>query len=113
MAGALLSVKCYSFVRKIMNESRNFEVAHLEEEEEEERKKEQHFGCLATFWFGTFMMLFRTTGCGFVMKILEVERYIVIKAYKLRDFLYNHILRVHAIPTHRVYRLYDNIMEIA
>jgi len=40
-----------------MNESQNFELAHLEEEEEE-RKKEQHFGCLATFWFGTFMTLF-------------------------------------------------------
>ena len=47
-----------------MKESRNFELAHLEEEEEEEEiKKEQHFGCLATFWFGIFVMLFRTTGC--------------------------------------------------
>jgi len=48
-----------------MKESRNFELAYLEEEEEEEeeRKKEQHFGCLATFWFGIFVMLFRTTGC--------------------------------------------------
>ena len=46
-----------------MKESRNFELAHLEEEEEE-RKKEQHFVCLATFWFGIFVMLFRSTGCG-------------------------------------------------
>jgi len=28
----------------------------------EERKKEKHFGRLATFWFGTFVMLFSTTG---------------------------------------------------
>ena len=58
MAGTLLSVKCCSFVRKkIMKESQNFELAHLEEEqeEEEERKKEQHFGFQATFWFGNFL----------------------------------------------------------
>jgi len=47
-------------VKKSMKESRNFELAYLEEEE---RKKGQHFGCLATFWFGIFVMLFRTTGC--------------------------------------------------
>jgi len=29
----------------------------------EEEEKENHFGHLVTFWFGTFMMLFRTTGC--------------------------------------------------
>jgi len=25
--------------------------------------KEKHFGHLVTFWFGTFAMLFSTTGC--------------------------------------------------
>jgi len=27
------------------------------------KKKEKHFGHLATFWFGTFTMLFSATGC--------------------------------------------------
>jgi len=27
------------------------------------KKKEKHFGHLATFWFGTFVMLYSTTGC--------------------------------------------------
>ena len=30
---------------------------------EEEEEEEKHFGCLATFWFGTFTMLFSATGC--------------------------------------------------
>ena len=34
-----------------------------DEEEEEESKKEKHFGRVVTFWFGTFSMLFSTTGC--------------------------------------------------
>jgi len=29
----------------------------------EEKKKGKHFGGLATFWFGTFAMLFSATGC--------------------------------------------------
>jgi len=36
------------------------------EEEEEEKEKggeRKHFGHLATFWFGTFAMLFSATGC--------------------------------------------------
>ena len=37
--------------------SRNFELAWLK------KKKEKHFGCLATFWFGTLVMLFRATRC--------------------------------------------------
>ena len=48
------------------------------------------------------------------MKTLEDEWYVVIKAYTckftifeiLRDILCYHILRVCAIPTYRVYRLY-------
>ena len=34
------------------------ENAEEEEEEEEEEEDEDDFGCLATFWFGTFAMLF-------------------------------------------------------
>ena len=30
------------------------QLAHL-------KKKKTHFGCLVTFWFGTFTMFFRTT----------------------------------------------------
>jgi len=36
----------------------------------------------------------------FVMKILEDERYIVIKAYKLRDFLYTIIYCVSMLFLH-------------
>jgi len=39
----------------------------VEEEEEEEEKEEEEeritFGCLVTFWFGTFAMPFSATGC--------------------------------------------------
>ena len=30
---------------------------------EEEEEEEKHFGCLVTFWFGTFAMLFSANGC--------------------------------------------------
>jgi len=46
-------------VKTIMKESQNFEPARLKKK----KKKEKHFGSLATFWFGTFTMLFHTTGC--------------------------------------------------
>jgi len=45
------------YAKTIVKESRKFELACLK------KKKEQHIGCLATFWFGTFAMLFSTTGC--------------------------------------------------
>ena len=70
------SVKMLLFCAKtIMKESCKFELACLkkkrkkkeeeeeEEEEEEKKKKEKHFGRLATFWCGTFTMLFSATGC--------------------------------------------------
>jgi len=41
--------------KTIVKESCKFELARLK------KKKEKHFGCLATFWFGTFVMLFSTT----------------------------------------------------
>ena len=47
--------------KTIVKESRKFELAHLKKK----KKKEKHFGRLATFWFGTFAMLFSTTGCVF------------------------------------------------
>jgi len=42
--------------KTVVKESREFEPARL-------KKKEKHFGRLATFWFGTFAMLFSATGC--------------------------------------------------
>jgi len=48
------------YAKTIVKESRKFELACLKK-----KKKEQHFGCLATFWFGTFAMLFSTIGCVF------------------------------------------------
>jgi len=44
------------YSKTIVKESRKFELARL-------KKKEKYFGHLATFWFGTFAMLFSTTGC--------------------------------------------------
>jgi len=45
-------------VKTIVKESHKFELAHLKK-----KKKEKHFGCLVTFWFGTFTKLFGATGC--------------------------------------------------
>ena len=36
-------------VKTIVKESSKFELARLKMK----KKKEKHFGCLATFWFGT------------------------------------------------------------
>ena len=36
--------------KTIMKESCKFELARLK------KKKKKHFGCLATFWFGSFAM---------------------------------------------------------
>ena len=58
-------------VKTVVKVSCNFELARL-------KKKEYNFGCLATFWFGTFVMLFAPMGVLFVIKALEDERYIVI-----------------------------------
>jgi len=44
--------------KTIVKESRKFELARLKK-----KKKEKDFGHLATFWFGTFTMLFSATGC--------------------------------------------------
>jgi len=46
--------------KTIVKESRKFELARLKKKKK--KKKEKHFGCLATFWFGAFAMLFNTTG---------------------------------------------------
>jgi len=45
-------------VKTIVKESRKFEQARLKKK----KKKEKRFGRLATFWFGTFAMLFGATG---------------------------------------------------
>ena len=37
-------------------------------------EEEKHFGCLVTFWFGTFAMLLAPLGVLFVMKTLKDER---------------------------------------
>ena len=45
------------YAKTIVKESRKFVLARLKKK----KKKEKHFGRLATFWFGTFAMLFSTT----------------------------------------------------
>ena len=47
----------------IVKESHKFELARLKKKKKKKKKKEKHFGRLATFWFGTFAMLFSATGC--------------------------------------------------
>ena len=49
-------------VKTIVKESHKFELACLKKKKKK-KKKEKHFGRLVTFWFGTFAMLFSTTGC--------------------------------------------------
>jgi len=49
--------------KTVVKESRKFELARLKKKKK--KKKEKHFGRLVTFWFGTFAMLFSTTGCVF------------------------------------------------
>ena len=48
--------------KTIVKESRKFELARLKKKKKKKpkkkKKKEQHFGRLATFWFGTFAMRF-------------------------------------------------------
>ena len=50
--------------KTIVKESRKFELARLKKKKKKKKKKktEKHFGCLVTFWFGTFAMLFSATG---------------------------------------------------
>jgi len=62
-------------VKTIVKESRKYELARLKKKKKrKKKKKEKHFGCLVTFWFGTFAMLFSATGVLFVMKAFEDER---------------------------------------
>ena len=115
-AGALLSVKCCSFVRKNYERVTEFWTSPSRRRRRRRRNKERKNNILAVWQLSGLVFswcFFALLGVMLVIKILEDERYIVIKAYKLRDFLYYHILCVHAIPTHRVYRLYDSVMEIA
>jgi len=65
--------------KTIVKETCKFELAHLKKKakkkkKKKKKKKEKHFGHLATFWLGTFAMLFSATGCVFVMKTLENEQ---------------------------------------
>ena len=62
--------------KTIMKESRKFELARLKKKKKKrkKKKKEKHFGCLATFWFGTFAMLLAPLGVLFVMKTLKDEQ---------------------------------------
>jgi len=45
--------------KTIVKESCKFELARLRKK----KKKEKHFGCLVTFWFDTFAILFSSIGC--------------------------------------------------
>ena len=50
--------------KTIVKESHKFELARLKKKKKMmKKKKEKQFGHLATFWFGTFAMLFCATGC--------------------------------------------------
>ena len=47
----------------MQSEEEEEEKEEEEEEEEKKKKKKEHSGCLATFGFGTFAMLFHAVGC--------------------------------------------------
>ena len=49
--------------KTIVKESHKFELAGLKKKKKKKKKKEKHFGRPTTFWFGTFAILFSTTGC--------------------------------------------------
>jgi len=51
-------------VKTIVKVSRKFELARLKKKKKKKKKKKQekHFGGLATFWFGSFTMLFSAIG---------------------------------------------------
>ena len=60
-AGALLSAKCCCFfANTIVKESHKFELACLKKKK---KKNKMHYGHLANFLFGTFVMPFSATGC--------------------------------------------------
>ena len=89
-----------------MRGSRSIELARLKKKEEEERKK-NIWPVLRVLGLVLLRCFLAPLGVLLVMKTLEDEWYVVIKAYKLAVFeilgdffLYCHnILRVRAIPT--------------
>ena len=100
-------------VKTIVKESCKFELAHLKKKKKKEERKKN----ILVIWRLSGSVLLRCflapLGMLFIMKTLEDEQQVVITAYKLavfeilRVFLYKHILCVCAIPTYRVYQLYD------
>ena len=52
------AVLCENHRESVMH----IELARLKKKKKKKKKKEKHFGRLVTFWFGTFAMLFSTTG---------------------------------------------------
>ena len=85
-----------------MRGSRSIELAHLKKER---RRKKNIWPILRVVGLVPLRCFLAPLGVLLVIKTLEDEWYVVIKAYKLtvfeilRYFLYCHILRVHAIPT--------------
>ena len=61
-----------------MRGSHSIELARL--------KKKKKLVCFASSWFGTFAMFSNAAVSLLVIKTLENERYVVIKAYKLTVF---------------------------
>ena len=94
-----VAVLCKNHCEKVTQ----FWTSPSEEEEGEERwKKEKHFGHLATFRFGTFVMLSHASGC---VVCLENKMKMSGTLFVMEILLYNHILRVHTIHTYTVYWL--------
>ena len=91
-----------------MRGSHSIELARL-------KKEEKYFGCLAAFWIGTFLMIFRATwgiaGHKNTRRLMVgCYKHLFIRLPFLRFgviLMYCHILRVRAIPTLESTRLYD------
>ena len=112
-AGAMFSIKCCCFcVKTTVKEAYSFKLACLKKK----KKKEKHFGCLATFWFGTFMMLFWASGHLVHHETLKDEQYMVVSLLFLRfwEIFCNIIYCVSALyPTYRVYQLYNYPLQLS
>ena len=52
----------YKVVKKWWNhEEEEQQQQQQQQQQQRQQQQQQHFGCLATFWFGTFVMIFRAT----------------------------------------------------
>jgi len=67
------------------------------------KKELTNIGRIATFWFGTFTMLFRATRSPVVMKTLKDRWYIVIKVLSVFEILRDYFVLYYILCRHHPY----------